>query len=142
VTPQVLRESGKVIEPVSDVSARKEMWNQTDTVTRSLRLLQEAEMCGNYGRAATFHQRLLVPDAGVDSTCNDPYRWLEYAKFLMRSGRRLSESAEFALVNALQRPAGSDESDPVANDLDVKNVKIMYAGLLIGSSHFNWANNS
>lgn len=77
--------------------SREALGLATDAQERCARLAYEAEMVGNWNRAANlFQNRLLLSDA-----CRDPKVWIEYAKFCMRARGRQA-SAEEALRQAVQ----------------------------------------
>lgn len=76
-------------------NARKSLQGATDPGDRCKRLAHEAEILGNWERAAEQLQtRLLLPDFK-----SDPKEWLSYAKFCARARGR-QNAAEEALVQA------------------------------------------
>jgi tetratricopeptide (TPR) repeat protein len=87
----------------------------SDARERNARLAEEAEMVGNWSRAANlFQNRLLLNECG-----RDPHVWIEYAKFCMRARGRQA-SAEEALRQAVQLLVdGVDVSTEAAAELDL-----------------------
>jgi tetratricopeptide (TPR) repeat protein len=95
--------------------SRGAVGSATDARERCTRLAYEAEMLGNWNRAANFFQnRLLLNDGS-----RDPQIWIQYAKFCMRARGRQA-SAEEALQQAVQLLAeGIKVPQEVAAELDL-----------------------
>ncbi|CAD7969753.1 unnamed protein product [Amoebophrya sp. A25] len=142
VVPESLRDAGLACESVKE-NAFTEVTGQRSVLTRSRRLLKEAELCGNVKTAANFWQQILA----IDETKNDPVCWLEYAQFLQRVGGK-SEAAEFAVRRAIDLceasggassssssvTSGSAPSSPTA--IVLQQSRTMLAALLLDRRRF------
>lgn len=86
----------EVVEKPESTTAKEILKNVSDMSKRCASLAYEAEMVGNWDRAAKFFQSYMV----LDENAKDPKAWLDYAKFLMRAGSRQG-AAEEALQQAI-----------------------------------------
>eukprot|EP00392_Amoebophrya_sp_AT5.2_P011547 g11626.t1 len=118
VVPDTLRSLGVCAEEAPGVRhALAEVHNQRQVVTRSRRLLNEAELCGNLKTAANFWQQLLA----IEETKSDPLSWLEYGKFLQRVGGK-AEAAEFAVRQAVKLCTGSGGGITTSSSSSTRDV--------------------
>lgn len=108
---QVLAESQAVRK------AREALGAATEASSRCARLAYEAELVGNWDRAAALLQnRFLIKDLKLQ---NDPQEWVSFAKFCGRSRGRQA-SAEEALRQAVRLLAeGVQVSEDVAMEVDI-----------------------
>lgn len=102
--------------------SREALGLAADPGERCARLAYEAEMVGNWDRAARLFQNRLL----LEGCRRDPKVWIEYAKFCMRARGRQS-SAEEALRQAVQLLAEGEEASPDVN----LEVDLMLACLLL-----------
>jgi tetratricopeptide (TPR) repeat protein len=95
-----------------------------DARERCVRLAYEAEMIGNWERAANlFQNSLLLNDDG-----KDPLVWIQYAKFCMRARGRQA-SAEEALQQAVQLLAPKEAG---GSGIDVPKETAIELDLMLG----------
>merc|ERR1719191_944579 len=86
----------QVVETAESKEAKKILKKISDMSKRCASLAYEAEMVGNWDRAAKFFQSFMV----LEENAKDPKAWLDYAQFLMRAGSRQG-AAEEALRQGL-----------------------------------------
>mmetsp|Transcript_109492 Transcript_109492/g.194093 ORF Transcript_109492/g.194093 Transcript_109492/m.194093 type:complete len:1118 (+) Transcript_109492:86-3439(+) len=97
---------------------------------RCARLAYEAEMVGNWDRAARLFQNRLL----LEGCRRSPKVWIDYAKFCMRARGRQS-SAEEALRQAVTLLAEGEEATPETN----LEVDLMLACLLLDRGRYDEA---
>ncbi|CAD7972610.1 unnamed protein product [Amoebophrya sp. A120] len=122
-------------EPPEKAHALKEVRTQREVLVRSRRLLQEAELCGNWKTAANFWHQILA----IEKT--EAAGWLDYGKFLQRVGGK-SEAAEFAVRKAVSLTSSASSSSSSSTgpnneqQVTVREGKLMLVALLLDRRRF------
>lgn len=101
-------------ESVAARQSRECLSVAADARERCARLAYEAEMVGNWNRAASHFQNCLL----LNDNALDPKMWITYAKFCMRARGRQA-SAEEALQQAVQLLADGVPPGDTAVELDL-----------------------
>jgi tetratricopeptide (TPR) repeat protein len=111
----------QVVERTESQQAKVTLKNISDMSKRCASLAYEAEMVGNWDRAAKFFQSYMV----IDENAKDPKAWLDYAQFLMRAGSRQGAAEE-----ALQQGIMVLTTASAHREVDTE-IRFMLAALLL-----------
>eukprot|EP00746_Dinoflagellata_sp_MGD_P164234 gnl/MRDRNA2_/MRDRNA2_92751_c0_seq1.p1 gnl/MRDRNA2_/MRDRNA2_92751_c0~~gnl/MRDRNA2_/MRDRNA2_92751_c0_seq1.p1 ORF type:complete len:1041 (-),score=303.25 gnl/MRDRNA2_/MRDRNA2_92751_c0_seq1:168-3290(-) len=111
----------QVVERSESQQAKETLKNISDMSKRCASLAYEAEMVGNWDRAAKFYQNYMV----IDENAKDPKAWLDWAQFLMRAGSRQG-AAEDALQHGIAVLSGEHSHKEVETEM-----RFMLAALLL-----------